>query len=306
MEIRKLNQKDLLNNIESFCDLYRKAFTAPVSRTIIEQRYLENPYKELLMYVAVDNGKIIANYSAVPISVYVDGIERKSALSLNTMTDPEYEGRGLFTKLATALYEHLANNEYAMIIGFPNNIANHVFNTRLGWSTVLEIPTLKLPLNTCQIAVDDKNTTFSDTFDGLISNEYLDYIHVSLSEEYVAWRFRNNKEKQYRVLSLNNSNWLVYQFYNEEINITEISCDDKNSEQMLISKIVSLGKREGYSYITTWCKINTERHNYLEKMGFRISSPIRSFGLRCFDESIKKAVYDPRKWFIQMGDDNTY
>lgn len=306
MEIKKFEKRDLQANMDLFCDLYHKAFTAAANREIIEQRYLDNPYGELLMYIAMENEKIVANYSAVPIRVIVDGFERKAALSLNTMTDPEYAGRGLFTKLATALYEYLADNGYAMIIGFPNYMSNRIFNTKLGWKTVLEIPTMKLDLNMIDYPKDKGNMSFSNSFEGLVCDAVLDDIHVVLSNEYLAWRFKNNKEKHYNALTIGKDNWLICQFYNDEINITEINCSDRIKEQLLIARIIEIGKKEGFSSVTTWCKLNTERHSDLEKLGFRISAPIRTFGLRCFDEAIAEKVYDPRKWSVQMGDDNTY
>lgn len=306
MEIKKFDKQDLSDNIELFCDLYHKAFTAAANREIIEQRYFDNPYNELLMYIAMEDGKIVANYSAVPIRVIVDGTERKAALSLNTMTDSEYAGKGLFTKLANALYEYLSSNGYAMIIGFPNFMSNRTFNTRLGWKTVLEIPTLKLNLKEINVREETASMPFTDSFDGLICDNVLDDIHVALSSEYLAWRFKKNKEKHYNVLSIDERNWLIYQFYNDEINITAINSNDKMKEQKLIARIIEIGKKEDFTCVTTWCKLNTERHSNLEKLGFRLNSPIRTFGLRCFDETIAEKVYDPRKWSIQMGDDNTY
>ena len=306
MDIRKFDKKALLDNLDLFCDLYRKSFTAEANREIIGQRYLNNPYDELLMYIAMDDDKIVANYSAVPIRIVVDGIERKAALSLNTMTDPMYAGRGLFTKLASALYDHLSDNDYAIIIGFPNALSNRIFNTRLGWSTVLEIPTLSLDLNKTSIQQTCADVTYFDSFEDLEGATVLEDIHVALSREYIAWRFQNNKEKEYNALSIDKGNWLIYQFYDNEINITEINCSDRTKEERLIEKIINLGSKEGFASVTTWCKLNTARHSYLEKRGFQLSSPIRTFGLRCFDVSIAGKVYDPRKWCIQMGDDNTY
>ena len=304
MVIKQYSKADLRENIDMFCDLYHKVFTASANREIIEQRYLENPYDELLMYVAIDNERIVANYSAVPIQVVIEGKCHKAALSLNTMTDPDYAGQGLFSKLANALYEYLSNNGYSMIIGFPNFMSNRIFNSRLGWKTIYEIPTLKLSLDSYngeiegEVSSDDFPFEFEDMNDGLI--------HINLSQEYIDWRFINNKEKQYQILYEDKNNWLIYQFYNDEVNLTEISCIDKEKEKKLIQRIISMGKLKGYNSITTWSKVNTERHNYLEKVGFRLSAPIRSFGFRCFDKSLEQIVSDYRNWRIQMGDDNTY
>ena len=69
-------------------------FQQKLMKIIIKQRYIDNPYEDLLMCVAEDKGKIIANYSAVPSIVEIDGFLYKAAQSLNTMTHPDYSGRG--------------------------------------------------------------------------------------------------------------------------------------------------------------------------------------------------------------------
>lgn len=304
VDIKKFSKSDLSKNMDSFCALYHKVFTAAANREIIEQRYLSNPYDELLMYVAMDGEKIVANYSAVPIQVVIQDKVYKAALSLNTMTDPDYSGQGLFTKLATSLYDHLSENGYVMIMGFPNFQSNRIFNSRLGWKTVYEIPTLKLCLDSYQ--EEQSETKVDDGFVDWLEDSCNEVIHVDMSQEYISWRFKNNKEKRYHVLIEDKNNWLIYQFYNDEINLTEINSYDGEKERKLLKRLISIGKLNGYNSITTWCNTNSSRHSYLEKIGFRLSAPIRTFGIRCFVPSLEKDVYDYRNWCIQMGDDNTY
>lgn len=305
MHIMRFTAEDLAREMDAFCGLYTTVFTAPANREIISQRYLGNPSGELLMVVAQDQGKIVANYSAVPIEVTVDGEPRKAALSLNTMTDPAYAGRGLFTTLAGALYEDLAAAGYALIIGFPNYLSNRTFNMRLGWRTIYEIPTLKLNLEDVRETVVSAEPD-SGTFENLRPNDGISRVHVRLSPEYLAWRFRDNREKRYRVLAADESNWLIYQFYRKEINITELCYRDAALRDALVDRVIAMGKREGFEAVTLWCTANTETHSALEKKGFRLSAPIRNFGARCFDPALAETVYDWRNWFVQMGDDNTY
>lgn len=306
MKIKKYDSESLYQNIDLFCNLYNKTFTAVVNREIVEQRFLENPYDDLLMYVAIEEGRIVANYSALPLRVVVDGIERKAAIAVNTMTDSDYTGRGLFTTLAKALYEDLEKKGYAFIMCFPNYMSNRILNTRLGWKTVYEVPTLKLSIASFGEVTIDTKAVLSQPNEGFCEEKNENRVYVKMSSEYMTWRFTKNKDKHYKVLFADNDNWLIYQFYNNEINITIISCTDRMKEKALIQRVISIGKCKKYDYITTWCMVNTETHSFLEKLGFRLSSPIRTFAIKCFDESIASTVYDYRSWRIQMGDDNTY
>lgn len=304
MRIVKYGKQDLGANMEAFCELFHKVFTAKANPEIIEQRYLHNPHDDLLMYIAEDDGKIVANYSAVPLMISVDGKLHKAALSLNTMTDPAYAGRGLFSTLANELYDYMQQAGYAVIIGFPNNLSNRTFNNWLGWKTIYEIPTLKLDLNSVKIKTS--NYHFYDGFDKAFIANSKGSIFVNRSSEYLEWRYKNNKEKEYRYISIDNENWAVVHFYGEEVNITDIVSNDKTKEQALILRIIQIGIENHFKYVTLWYKTNTQTHGFLEKTGFRLSAPIRTFGLRCFDETIADAVYDASNWWIQMGDDNSY
>jgi hypothetical protein len=291
--------------MESFCRLYTTVLTAPADREIMEQRYLSNPFGDLLMYVAIDEGRIVANYSAVPVEVTVDGETRRSALSLNTMTHSSWAGKGVFPKLAAALYDDIRARDYAMIIGFPNYLSNRIFNTRLEWKTVYEIPTLKLALDGTETKTAEP-VAFRDCFAGLKDNSGVSRVHIRLSPQYLAWRFRDSKEKRYHVLAVDEQNWLICQFYRKEINITELCCTDPEARNCLVDQAIAAGRQAGMEAVTVWAMANTELHSKLERKGFRLSSPIRTFGLRCFDSALSGIVGDWRNWFVQMGDDNTY
>lgn len=304
MEIKKYSKDDLSGHLDEFCELFHKVYTAPADREIISQRYLDNPYGDLCMYVALEGNRIVANYSVVPINVLINGRPCRAALSLNTMTDPEYEGRGLFTTLASGLYNDLEKSGYAMVIGFPNFMANRIFNSRLGWKTVLEIPTLKLSLN--DIDPPGGEELKEGFFEGMTFSGDADFCNAEMSPEYINWRFKNNREKNYKVLSIDSSNWIIYQPYNNEINLTKLSATDISNAKRLIEAVASAGKAGGYESLTAWSRINSGVHDLMEKTGFRVASPIRTFGLRCFDASVFETVSDPRKWSLQMGDCNIY
>ena len=198
----------------------------------------------------------------------------------------------------------LEKNGYAMVMGFPNFMANRIFNSRLGWKTVLEIPTLKLSLN--DIDPPGGEELKEGFFEGMTFSGDADLCNVEMSPEYINWRFKNNREKNYKVLSIDSSNWIIYQPYNNEINLTKLSATDISNAKRLIEAVASAGKACGYESLTAWSRINSGVHDLMEKTGFRVASPIRTFGIRCFDASVFETVSDPRKWSLQMGDCNIY
>lgn len=307
MELFRLTKADLQSRLTHFCDLYRKCFNDYIDEQIVVKRYIDNPYDDLLMCVAIDDNKIVANYSATPMRVKVGGCEYKAALSINTMTDPEYEGRGLFVKLANLLYEYMLQESYGLIYGFPNDLSNGVFTNKLGWKDIYEYPTMQLDLaskKACDYEIS-ANIEHSGTTAGLVAN--IDsHICVVKSSEYLHWRYDHHPTNEYRVLKLTAQDWLVYKFYGDEINIVELCVTSNETQKELINAVCKIALEASKTRITVWQKINTREHSLLERMGFCNRAPIRYFSAKSLVFPHEIDIYDARNWSIQMGDDNVY
>ena len=258
------------------------------------------------MCVAIDNGEIIANYSALPITICFNSNEYKCAISLNTMTDPQYAGTGLFTKLAELLYSSLKNKGYSFIYGFPNNVSNRTFVSKLGWKDIYEISTLQYEI--------EKNVLY-DYFDindiktGLPMNfsiDIVDSLFVKKSFEYIKWRYLDNAIYKYQYINIDDFNWAIYKYYDEYVNIVELHTISISAFKQLISYIINIAKKSGYKYITIWERINTDKHICLEKMGFINKGPIRYFAAKKLNEFNLPDIYNYDNWSICMGDDNVY
>lgn len=306
MQIIQFTKKDFEINIDKFCSLYKKVFTAKIDNEILYQRYIDNGQEDILMFVAVEDDHIIANYSAVPVTLMANGTEIKAALSLNTMVDPQYQGKGIAIILARKLYAYMAEKKYDLVYGFPNCDANRMFNESLGWRTIYEIPTLKLSVADIKTPYSINCEIVQDNYDSICGNGIDDKIYAKHSRNYINWRYRDNKEKEYHLLSADEANWIIYQRYNDEINITEVDCSDNRKAHELIKTVVNIAINEHYISVTTWYSINTKIHSFLETMGFKVTSPVRVFSARCFNKAMENEVYDYNNWKICMGDDNAY
>lgn len=307
MELLRLTKADLQNKRTQFCELYRKCFNDCIDEEIVIKRYINNPYDDLLMYAAIDDDRIVANYSATPMRVMVDGCEVKAALSINTMTDPVYEGRGLFVKLATQLYEYMIEEQYGLICGFPNYLSNGVFTNKLGWKDIYEYPTLLLDLS----GKDEKNFELSDAVELLDTTEGLETknesgIYVVKDSEYLRWRYDNHPTNKYHVLKLSSSDWLIYKFYGSEVNVVELCVESNEAQKTLINAICNIALEESKKQITVWQKINTREHSLFERLGFCNRAPIRYFSAKQLMLPVEADIFDARNWSIQMGDDNVY
>ena len=302
MQLKALTKGEFSNRLSEFCELSRACFTAHIDENIVKQRYIDNPYDDLLMYVAEDEGRIVANYSALPVFLNIEGKKYKAAMSLNIMTHPDYEGRGLFVKLATALSEDMKNRGYAINYVFPNYLSNGIFCAKLGWQDVKEIPTLELSCDKFKRS----SVITEESWDNLKCSPK-GKIEIVREKEYIDWRYKNNAEKEYTPMKIDDNNWLIYHLYGDEINITEMHHDSSpESIKKLIGAVVDWAIDNSKTKITTWSGLNTVEHSTLERIGFLNRSPIRYFACKNLAYDGKVDIYDPRNWNIFMGDDNVY
>ena len=302
MEIKILTKEELKHYLSSWCELYRKCFSDPIEESIVAQRYIDNPYGDLLMCVAFDEDKIVANYSVCPCEVYVNGNKYKAAISLNTMTDPDYAGQGLLGKLASTLYSYMQEIGYSLVYGFPNYLSNKTFTSRLGWKDVYEFPTLEYVFKPC----DTQNTEFKQCrFEEITDKPVTNKIEICKDRTYLNWRFDKTPDRQYLYANNGSGEWVIYKFFRDQINIIDTNLTSTDSLFDMFRYFQNISNEQNMKSITVWSKINSQSHYCYEKIGFINRYPIRYFAVLAF-ENFDIDVFDHRNWLISMGDDNVY
>jgi GNAT superfamily N-acetyltransferase len=98
--------------------------------------YLANPDGAALGYDAWDGARLAAHYVCVPARAWVEGRLAPVLLSLNTATHPDYQGKGLFTRLAAMTYEAGAARGFDGVYGVANANSTPGFVRKLGFQLV--------------------------------------------------------------------------------------------------------------------------------------------------------------------------
>ncbi|VUM10142.1 GNAT family N-acetyltransferase [Stenotrophomonas maltophilia] len=107
-----------------------------LDRVYLEWLYAHNPAGPVIGLDAWDGERLAAHYACIPVQAVVDGKVCRVMLSLNTATDPDYQGRGLFTKLADGTYADGAAQGMAGIYGVANANSTPGFLRKLGFDLV--------------------------------------------------------------------------------------------------------------------------------------------------------------------------
>ncbi|MEZ4238041.1 MAG: GNAT family N-acetyltransferase [Myxococcota bacterium] len=99
-------------------------------------------------FAVATNGveRLGAIYATFPVEMQVGPHRVVGVQSLDTLTDQHHRGQGLFTKLASAVYQRCRQSGVALVYGFPNASSAPGFFGKLGWTRLDPVPFLILPL----------------------------------------------------------------------------------------------------------------------------------------------------------------
>ena len=116
--------------------LFERVFAKPMGATkSLEHwrwKFAQNPVDPKVIELVWDGERLVGQYTISPRKLRCSGAQRLGALSLDTMTDPDYGRQGIFTASAEACYARLVEHDFACVYGFPNANSIHGFEKRLG------------------------------------------------------------------------------------------------------------------------------------------------------------------------------
>lgn len=132
-EFREVVRSDL----QRYCELFERCFSARVDPDYFDWKYYRNPAGPVIAYEARHEGRTAGFYGVIPERYDVQGTEERIFQSMDTMTDPDYRRRGLFSKLASLTYDRVQELAGSLdLIGIPGPTSLPGFVHRLEWKQI--------------------------------------------------------------------------------------------------------------------------------------------------------------------------
>lgn len=137
-------------SLHDYEQLFSAAFpdNGKLNTTYLRWQYVGNPHGQVIGVDAFAGDTLAAHYAIMPRRYTVDGLALAAALSINTATHPDHQGRGLFTRLAEATYAAAADKGVQFVIGAANVNSIGGFERKLGFAKLGQIrlfPSLSPP-----------------------------------------------------------------------------------------------------------------------------------------------------------------
>jgi hypothetical protein len=156
------------------CSLFEKNFKRPMGKTESikhwEWEFKHNPCKSLEIYLAEDNGKIVGQYAVIPVKMKIKEKDLLATLSLDTITDENYRGQGMFPILAKKLYSELGIKGIPITYGFPNKNSIRGFINKLEWIDIIPFLLLVRPIKFKSLIKKVTNNALFSYFFGKIGD----------------------------------------------------------------------------------------------------------------------------------------
>ena len=315
------------DQFDDIFDIYKKFFPPfGWSAKYLHWHYYENPCGKAKMWVAKENGKIVASYTAIPHRVFANGQVATGWRIQNVVTLPDHRGLGLYHRLAKIAAHELFKGEYPLNFAFPNERSKNGF-IRTGWKAAFRLPLKtkslrELPTKAYTSAVVKPLTRF-DTDSERIWEAHRNSLSFSIdrSTSYLNWRYFDNPKSKYFSFRLDIGKAqaiLILKIYVHE-NGERYShlCDFFQSEpnsalsESAFKHWIDFSIEWSCSEMNCWCATGSSMDTILSKAGFKEKNGFdRWMLINANLLALKKATtnrYDLlSSWHLVMGDSDVY
>ena len=305
-------------DIKPILDLFKKTFESEINENFWRWRFRENPFDQTLIELAWSGDILAAQYAVCPIPMQIQGEVCITALSMHTMTHPDFRNQGLFPSLAKRIYDRMTEKGYKMVWGFPNERSHRGFIRNLKWVDIYEIPIFKLHLHlsrkdikiSSQIVEIEK---FDSRFDELWQMVRFEHeIWSPRNSLFLDWRFRKNPQHEHHLLGFVNDDnllgYLVYKNFENGVDIMDIlTVPEPQVGLELVLALIDHCRRKDLSTINMWLPVRNALHLELEKLGFDNTAPITYLGC-CVFNPLPGGVDAThiKNWHVCMCDSDVY
>lgn len=285
----------------------------------IEWQFLDNPINKQFVDIAIDTekNKTAGIYAISPVNFKINNEIHLGSQSLDTITDKDYRGQGLFINLANNVYDKAKEENVKLVYGFPNGKSIHGFKKKLDWVILDPLPFLIKPLKSKYFT---KNISFlkflpdikigfhrkkkSEDFKLISKSEFPDEVNkiweifsqnisvaVQRDKKYLDWRYLEKPNENYKIIHCYSKDeeyigYIVYAIKEKHggkigyIMEHVYNLNYKYAGGLLLNKAVSEIKSQDADCILSWCLEHSPNYiDFRKELFFNMPEKIRPIEL---------------------------
>ncbi len=329
MEVREYSQGDEAQILK----LFKLVFQREMSNSYWRWRYLDNPYGRGIIRLMFDRELLVGHYAVVPMPLMVAGKKIRAALSMTTMTHPDYGKRGIFVELASEAYSECEKTGIGIVLGFANTNSYHGLTDRLGW---LGFGQVEYYENTELRNVSKGNRSgykcetaeaFGDDIDKLwekLKDRYS--VIVPRDSIYLNWRYIDNPEDKYTILYVRDRDnqiqgYAVLKIYGSERGpighiVDILVADNMEAIESLVGASCGYFRDSNAETSAAWSYLSMPVKDVLKQLGFVKKKWVgfdlgewpTYLGVKLIGAGGEQQVSAKKleNWYITMGDSDVF
>jgi hypothetical protein len=331
-------------HLDGIIRLWSEVYDSPLNENHMRWRYFKNPVGSTPISLAYDrqNKSVVGFYSAIPVQMQLGRDSVLGGQVIDSMVHPDFQGKGVFGNMATHCYQAMADQDYAVLYGFPNQNAYRGCVNRLNFHHMGAIPVfvrplrpltgLLSPLNTMVKLWPRKNASASVVND-LPEATVLDHLlreteqvsrlcRVARNAEWMFWRYHPKNIRHFRQDSSRAYHWEC--LYGDEgqlravcvwgildqgpdASLCELHGLDEEGVAIVLGNAIATAEKKGLRIFRSYTKHDALR-KHIKKQGF-IALPER-FGMPFIVRSLTPLtpggnIHRHACWQITGGDTDT-
>lgn len=314
-------------------ELFSIAFGRHLNRQFWQWRYLENPYGRGIIRLMFDENRLIGHYAVAPIPLMVEGQQVRAALSMTTMTHPDYRKKGIFLELASDVYSACEREGIRLVLGFANKNSYHGLTSCLDWIGFGQVTYGEITgyQNSGRRIGEgysyEKAEIIGREMDSLWERLKVTFtVVVPRNSKYLNWRFIDNPIENYTMLLLrdhvgNLQGYVALKTYQSDRGpvghiVDMLVSNEAEAIENLIYAALEYFRDVKAETVAIWMYLPPHIKNIIRKIGFMERNWVgfdmkewpTYFGIRLFgavDERLKKAR-KLESWYITMGDSDVF
>lgn len=253
MTIRTGNKKDI-ESIVALLKITLGEASTEKSVGFWKWKHIDNPFGESKVILAFDGEKLIGVRAFMKWEFSNDEQVISCVRAVDTAVHPDYQGKGIFSKLTQQALDECTTEGYSLVFNTPNKKSKKGY-LKLGWIKNGRLPfrlsiPVHIPKKYDELGLTSIYQSFQLNKKDLNEEEFLykagnEKLIIYLSNNYIAWRYINCPVNQYGFL-FESGNYLVVFRLKKIANYTELRfcevfvSDDKASSKKAVKACKAL------------------------------------------------------------------
>lgn len=304
--------------------LYKQVNEREMTLAHWKWKFAKNPFGKSVIKLMFDNNKLIGFYVVIPMNVQVERNLVKAALSVNTMTHPDYRGQGIFAYLGEKAYQVCEQKGVKFVYGFPNSNIYQSRIKKLEWKGLGKMSVLQKNLEIRGDVVSRaKNICEIDKFDISVNSlwekvrgNYL--VMVPRTMDFLNWRFVQHPTTEYsKYIFADKGNevvgYVVLKIYargdEAKGHIMDMLCiNEKDVVKCLLRFSYDYFIKRGIRSLSCWMPDVSFYTQVLKEEGFARGEFETYFGVKTLDkqDELLRNVEQLDNWHLTMCDSDVF